>query len=68
MDHVGYVKSVDLSKATGSHFNLPGHDISKMSVTILEKVKKYDTSYRKEREHYLINKFNTFRNGMNRTP
>ena len=67
-DHVGYVKSKVLSKATGYHFNLPGHNISHLRVTIVEKVKKNNTFYRKEREHYHINKFNTFYKGMNRTP
>ena len=68
MEHVGYVKSEMLSKATGSHFNLPGHNVSHLWVTVLEKVKKNDTIYRKEREHFFIKKFDTFRNGMNRTP
>jgi len=49
MEHVGYVKSEMLSKATGSHFNLPGHNVSHLWVTVLEKVKKNDTIYRKGR-------------------
>ena len=39
-----------------------------MSVTILEKVKYRDELYRREREKYLINKFDTFKNGMNKQP
>ena len=35
---------------------------------ILEKMKTSDDEYRKERERYLINKFNTFYNGINRMP
>ena len=31
-----------------------------MKVTIVERVKKNDDQYRKEREKYFINKFNTF--------
>ena len=31
----------------------------------LERVKKNDESYRKERETYFINKFNTFYRGIN---
>jgi len=38
-----------------------------MAVIVLEKVKD-DEMYRKQREKYLINKFNTFRNGMNQQP
>ena len=67
-DHRGYVKNKHLNQPTGFHFNQPGHDISDMTVMVLEKVKKSDEIYRKQREKYLINKFNTFRNGMNQQP
>ena len=67
-DHKGYVKSNIKSQPTGHHFNLPGHDISNMTVTILEQSKKRDDFYRKERERYLINKFDTYENGMNKKP
>ena len=36
-----------------------------MTIKILEKVKIRDTLYRKEREKYLIRKFNSYYNGMN---
>ena len=45
---------------------VPGHSISNMKVTIVERVKKNDDQYRKEREKYFINKFNTFYRGINR--
>ena len=35
---------------------------------ILEKMKQTDTIYRKEREAYLIRKFNTFNKGINKKP
>ena len=35
-EHVGYVKNKHLTKATGGHYNLPGHTISDMRVTIVE--------------------------------
>ena len=54
------------SKATGYHFNLPGHSIANLTVTILEKVKKHDEQYRKQREKYFIKKFNTYYKGLNR--
>ena len=66
--HLGYIRNYNLSQPTGHHFNLPGHNISNVKVTILEKVKKRETNYRKEREHYLIKKFNTFYKGMNKMP
>ena len=54
------------SKATGEHINLPGHSLSDFTVTILEQPKENNILYREEREHYLIRKFNTFYNGLNR--
>ena len=33
LQHLGYVKNNILTQATGSHFNLPGHDISNMTLT-----------------------------------
>ena len=36
-----------------------------MTITILEKVKVNYTFYRKEREKYLISKFNSYYDGMN---
>ena len=59
-DHRGYVQNQDTTKATGEHFNSPGHSLADLSITILEKVKKNDDLYRKEREKYFIRKFNTF--------
>ena len=49
-----------MTQPTGHHFNLPGHSLADFKVLIIEKVKKKDTLYRQEREHYLIKKFDTF--------
>ena len=65
-EHKGYINNKILSQPTGQHFNLPGHSISNMKIAIIEKVKKPDTFYRKEREKYHIRKFNTFYEGMNK--
>ena len=67
-EHKGYIRSSNKSQPTGAHFSLPGHSIDNMNILILEKVKVNDTLYRKEREQYLIRKFNTFYNGMNKKP
>ena len=56
------------TKANGIHFNQCGHSVSDVRITILEKMKTSDESYRKERELYLINKFNTYYRGINRMP
>ena len=64
-EHKTYVNQKKYNKATGKHFNKAGHSVSNMRVTILEKVKVNDTFYRKEREKYLIRKFNSYYEGMN---
>ena len=43
-DHHGYIVNI------GTHYNLPGHSLANLKVTILEKVKYNDDNYRKERE------------------
>ena len=65
-DHCGYVRNHHTDQATGAHFNQPGHSLANMKITILEQVKTNEISYRKEREHYFINKFNTHHKGMNK--
>ena len=65
-EHIGYINNQVSSVSTGEHFNLPGHSLANIKITILEQVKKNDILYRKEREKYLINKFNTYYQGLNR--
>ena len=65
-EHRGYVNRKILSQPTGQHFNSPGHSISDMKITVIEKIKKNDKSYREERETYFIALFNTFYRGMNK--
>jgi hypothetical protein len=65
-DHRGYVVNKDITKATGHHFNLPGHSVTDLSITVIEKVKNNDVLYRREREEYHIRRFNTMHMGLNR--
>ena len=65
-DHRGYITNKVLSSPTGEHFNLPGHSLADMRTSVIEQVKKNDEYYRKERETYCINKFNTYYEGLNR--
>ena len=58
-EHCGYVSNQNLTKATGHHFNQPGHSISDMTVTIIEKVHSKDELLRKQREKLFIKKMNT---------
>ena len=62
----GYRTKSNTNKATGEHFNLPGHKVSDMEVTILEKIFNEDPQYRKQREQMWIEKFNTKYKGLNR--
>ena len=54
------------AKATGYHFNLPGHSESDMRITVVEKVLSKDPFMREEREKFYINKFEAKFKGMNR--
>ena len=38
-DHISYISNQVLAKATGAHFNLPGHSLADMRYTVLEQVK-----------------------------
>ena len=67
-DHKQYIKSIFPTQATGEHFNEPGHSLSDMTITIIEKVKVNDINYRKEREKFHIKNFNTYYKGLNRQP
>ena len=67
-EHISYIRSKNLAQATGYHFNLPGHSLSDMKVSGLELIKNPDSEYRKERESYIIRKFNSFYKGINRIP
>ena len=64
-DHRGYIVNGHTNTATGQHFNTPGHSVSNLKVTIIEQVKTNNESYRKIREKYHINKFNTYYEGLN---
>ena len=65
-DHRGYINRDLVDTATGAHFHTPGHNLSHLTITILEQQKNKNQNYRKEREKYLINLFNTYYRGMNK--
>ena len=66
--HVAYVRNKHLNRATGEHFNRPGHGVENMKFTVLEKVKSSDPLYGREREKLLIRKFNTFHSEIKMEP
>ena len=66
LEHLGYVRREEVQKATGSHFNQPGHQMSDMSISVFERINNYDPQYRKTRESYWIEQFDLLRKGINR--
>ena len=65
-DHRGYISNLVLSRATGAHWNQPGHSLADLKVVILEQSKNSSEEYRKEREKYFIRIFDTYHTGINR--
>ena len=65
-EHVGYIRTANLEKPTGHHFNLPGHSLGDLEATIIEKCKFDSPIYRKTRESYFINVFASKYKGLNR--
>ena len=65
-EHVGYVRREDTKKATGDHFNLPGHSQSDMTVSVLERIYSQHPQYRKVRESFHIEQFELLNKGINR--
>ena len=65
-EHKGYVNTNNQSKATGVHFNTKGHSVANMEITIIEKIFSQDPMFRKQRERFYIQKFNTRYKGLNR--
>ena len=64
--NTNYVANKMLHKATGEHFNKPGHKISDMIMTIIEKVHSNDPMVLSVREEHWIKKGNTKYRGINR--
>ena len=65
-DHRDYVKRGVTNEPSGEHFSSTGHDVSHMKGLVLEKVRDQDPYVLKAREHMYIQKFDTFRHGLNR--
>ena len=66
LDHAGYVRHKEVEKSTGHHYNMPGHSLSDMTISVLEQIKQDDPMYRKRRESYHIAQFDLVHNGVNR--
>ena len=58
-DHRGYIVNKDTTKSTCPHFNLLGHSLSDLSMTIVEQVKKNYLVYRTKSKENHIRRFNS---------
>ena len=65
-EHRDYVKREVLTEPAGEHFNSRGHNVSHLKGQAIEKIRSRDPYVLKARESMLINKFDTFENGLNR--
>ena len=62
------VRSEILEEPSGFHFNQQGHDLSHFAGLVLEHVKSRDPFVLRAREYLYIQKFDTYRNGLNKEP
>ena len=65
-EYRGYISNQVISKATGAHWNMPGHSLSDLPVTILVQTNYKIEEYRKERKKDFIRKVDTFNSGFYR--
>ena len=67
-EHKQNARSKNLETPSGYHFNQPGHDVSHFAGLVLEKVKSSDPFVLRAREFLHIQKFDSYRNGLNKEP
>ena len=64
-EHRDYPKSGKVEEPSGQHFSLPGHSVSNLQGLAVEHVRNKDPFVLKAREAYLIQKFDSYRKGLN---
>ena len=67
-EHKQYIKSKLVDKPSGFHFNQDGHNLSHFAGLVLENVKSNDPFVLRAREFLYIQKFDCYRNGLNKEP
>ena len=65
-EHRDYPKRNVLTEPSGEHFNQRGHTVADLKGQVLEKVRSKDPYVLRARESMLIQKFDTYRQGLNR--
>ena len=63
-----YITSGNINEPSGNHFNQGTHTVADLTGCVLESVKSTDPFVLSVRESQLIQKFDTFRNGLNKEP
>ena len=66
LQHLDAARNKRLKKAIGEHFSCGGHSMSDMTFSIIERLKKHDYRYRKQRESYYIEQWNLKYKGLNK--
>ena len=64
-EHRGYITGEVLSEPAGKHFNKGNHNVSHLRGCVLEHIKSEDPFIIAVRERHMIQKFDTYRNGLN---
>ena len=67
-EHKQNIRSKNLETPSGFHFSKPGHNLSHFAGLVLEKVKSSDPFVLRAREFLHIQKFDCYRNGLNKEP
>ena len=67
-EHKQHVRSQHLDTPSCHHVNQPGHDLSNFKGLVLEHVKSKDPFVLRAREFLYIQKFDVYRNGLNKEP
>ena len=67
-EHKQNVRSKNLETPSGFHFNKPGHNLSHLVGLVLEHVKSVDPFVLRAREFLYIQKYDCYRNGLNKEP
>ena len=67
-EHRDYPKRNVLTEPSGEHFTKQGHTVADLRGQVLEKVTNKDPFILRARESMLIQKFDTFRKGLNKEP
>ena len=64
-EHRDYPKAGRTDEPSGHHFSLPGHTVSDLQGLAIEHVKNKDPFVLKAREAFLIQKFDSYKKGLN---